>query len=199
MKIISSRQFDARRPRWFGLPACVLVGAIGVSARPSATTVVTPSGASTVKAASPPAPVVSAGTGTAPLSPVPERSAIKPGSRALPGSQLRDPFRGPEEVKPAAAPASHAEKPRPPGLRGLLVDRVRLQGIVREEMGSKMMAMVASQNNLSYFLHENDHFYDGVVSKITPDALYIRRTGSGPHPGSGEVVLRLGPGPGGQP
>jgi hypothetical protein len=112
---------------------------------------------------------------------------------------LRDPFRAPEEAKPAAGPAKPASaKPRPPGIRGLLVDQLRLQGIVREEVTHRMIAMVAGQSNLSYFLRVGDQLYDGEVSRITPDALYIRRTGPVSAAVTNEIALRIGPGAGGQ-
>ncbi len=78
------------------------------------------------------------------------------------------------------------------------MDQVRLQGVVREEVTHHMIAMVAGQSNLSYFLREGDQLFDGQVIRITSDALYIRRTGSAPHAGSGEIALRIGPGAGGQ-
>jgi hypothetical protein len=114
-------------------------------------------------------------------------------------SHLRDPFRAPEEVKPSSTRLDpQAAKPRPPGVRGLLVDQLRLQGVVREDASHRMLAMVAGPSNLSYFVHEGDQLYDGQVSRITPDAVYIQRTGSAPGRGSREIALRLGPGSGGQ-
>jgi len=112
---------------------------------------------------------------------------------------LRDPFLAPEDEKPDARSAKPvAAKPRPPGIRGLLVEQIRLQGIVREAVSHSMIAMVASQSNLSYFLHEGDQLYDGQVSRITPDTLYLRRTGAVPAAVPNEITLRLGPAAGGQ-
>jgi len=112
---------------------------------------------------------------------------------------LRDPFRAPEDEKPGAGIAkSNAAKPRPPGVRGLLVEQIRLQGIVREQLSQRMIAMVTGQSNLSYFLHEGDQLYDGEVTRITPDTLYVRRTGGAPLALPNEIALRIGPGAGGQ-
>lgn len=80
----------------------------------------------------------------------------------------------------------------------MLVEQIRLQGIVREAVGHRMTAMVASQSNLSYFLHEGDQLYDGEVSRITPDTLYIRRTGGVQGAVMNQIALRIGPGAGGQ-
>lgn len=61
-----------------------------------------------------------------------------------------------------------------------------------------MIAIVAGQSNLSYFLHEGDRLYDGEVVRIAPDALYVRRTGGAPAAVPDEIALRIAPGAGGQ-
>lgn len=112
---------------------------------------------------------------------------------------LRDPFREPEATKPGNAQARDSQ-PRPAGVRGLLVNQLRLQGIIREEGTQAMIAMVTNQTNLSYFLRENDQLFDGVVSRITPDVVYIRQKTSDTKGSaiSGEVVLHIEPVAGGQ-
>lgn len=181
------------------LAACLMVGRAALRAQPEAATAVVRGGATATKPASPapsnaPAPAASL---------APRENALpsprpKAGSPADAASHLRDPFRAPEEEKATGSAKPAAAKPRPPGLRGLLVEQLRLQGIVREEVSHRMIAMVAGQSNLSYFLHEGDRLYDGEVSRITPDTLYIRRTGAAPPAIPNEIALRIGPGAGGQ-
>jgi len=79
-----------------------------------------------------------------------------------------------------------------------MIGQLRLEGIVQERGSHLMIALVTGGSNLAYFLRENDRLYDGMVSRIDPDALYLRRNVSGSNGGAkgGEVVLRLGPGKG---
>jgi len=198
MNIFRKSRSFARHLVWLGL--AILAPGARANLHASSTTVANPPAATATRAANPGAPRTPAPAANAALpTPTPQPPDVRPAGRAT--SHLRDPFRAPEEVKPAAsAPADpRPAKPRPPGVRGLPVDQLRLQGVVREDLSHRMLALVAGPSNLSYFVHEGDQFYDGQVSRITPDAIYIRRTGSAPGPGSREIALRLGPGAGGQP
>ncbi len=61
-----------------------------------------------------------------------------------------------------------------------------------------MIAVVDNVSNRAYFLRENDAVYNGIVTKITPDAVIFRENALDQ---SGkvvtrEVVKRLGQGPG---
>ena len=62
----------------------------------------------------------------------------------------------------------------PPGVRGLLISQLRLEGVVREQTANKMIAVVTNETRRAYFLTENESVYNGVVSKITPDAVYFK-------------------------
>jgi Tfp pilus assembly protein PilP len=62
---------------------------------------------------------------------------------------------------------------RPPGLRGLLIAQLTLKGVVRDGATHKMIAVVTNRSNRAYFLREGEAVYDGVVNKITPDAVYF--------------------------
>jgi dUTPase len=62
----------------------------------------------------------------------------------------------------------------PPGTRGLVIAQLVLEGIVRMDSTNKMIAVVTNNTRRAYFLRENDAVYDGVVSKITPDAIYFQ-------------------------
>ena len=86
----------------------------------------------------------------------------------------------------------------PAGKRGLLISQLKLEGVVRQQSANKMTAMVVDQRKLAYFLHENDSVYNGVVSKITPDAVYFKENvlDSNGRVTTREVVKRLGSAPG---
>lgn len=115
-------------------------------------------------------------------------STVRPG--------LRDPFRNQESLGvPGVVTKPKDTRPRPPGVRGLLVSQLRLQGIVQEEATHSMIAMVTNASNLSYFVRENQRLYDGVVTRITPSAIYLRPDGPGSAAGAKlqDVVLRIGP------
>jgi hypothetical protein len=105
----------------------------------------------------------------------------------------RDPFKLPPAPQMKGG-RDEADGPLPPGIRGLVIGRLRLKGIVREEDSKTMIAVVANRANLAYFLHIHEDVYNGVVSRITPDAIYFqeKRLDSGGRIEAREVVLRLG-------
>lgn len=113
----------------------------------------------------------------------------------------RDPFRLPTPVVAGASQQSWEEitGPLPPGIRGLVVSQLRLEGLVREDLSNTMIAIVTNNTNRAYFLREKDEVYHGVVSKITIDVIYFKVEY---HDAQGkvqtrEVAIRLGSGPGG--
>lgn len=57
----------------------------------------------------------------------------------------------------------------PPGVRGLQVSTLRLDGVVRAPNG--MIAVVTNPQSRTYFLREGDQLYDGRVEKISMDAV----------------------------
>jgi len=114
----------------------------------------------------------------------------------------RDPFKLPE----AAGGAVNAEGIRemapggvlPPGVRGLMISQLKLEGVVREQTANKMIAVVTNETRRAYFLTENESVYNGVVSKITPDAVYFKENvlDAEGRVTTREVVKRLGSAPG---
>ncbi len=63
----------------------------------------------------------------------------------------------------------------PPGTRGLVINQLKLQGVVRLDLSNSMIAVVVPvYANRAYFLRENDAVYNGAVSKITPDSIYFK-------------------------
>jgi len=88
----------------------------------------------------------------------------------------RDPFKA--WVVPTAgrrATGGEGYGTLPPGIRGLVISELRLEGVVREDSSHTMIAVVTNYTKRAYFLRVNDAVYNGVVSKITPEAVYFRQ------------------------
>lgn len=81
----------------------------------------------------------------------------------------RDPFEA--LIRPSDPNAAHANLP--PGIAGLQVATLRLQGMVKTPDG--MVAVVANPQDSVYFLHDGDHVYDGVVEKIGIEDVTFRQ------------------------
>lgn len=118
--------------------------------------------------------------------------------RAADGS-IRDPFRLPPPPAEGGPGGEMVTGPLPPGSRGLIIDQLKLEGIVRQGKDNpKMIAVLANPANRAYFLHENDPLYNGVITKITPDSVYFKedvRDAAG-NTTSREVIKKLAPAPG---
>jgi len=139
------------------------------------------------------APVAAAATRTSPVKPSKQRLDEE---RAMVSAMAgkRDPFKvpPPPQIKDGG---DTMDGPFPPGARGLVIGLLRLKGIVREEDSKTMIAVVTNRANLAYFLHIHEDVYNGVVSRITPDAIYFQQKSldTGGRIEAREVVLRLGP------
>ena len=110
----------------------------------------------------------------------------------------RDPFKLPGPPVTAAEGGPAPISNLPPGTRGLVINLLRVEGIVRLDTTSTMIAVVDTNANRAYFLRENDAIFNGVVAKITPDSVIFRENvldASG-KVYTREVVKRLGQGPG---
>ena len=125
------------------------------------------------------------------------KTKTTPSQRAALAVGKRDPFKiplvptgkGGGEVMDSAPGGA-----LPPGVRGLLISQLRLEGVVRQQTANKMIAVVTNETRRAYFLHESDSVYNGVVSKITPDAIYFKENvldGNG-RVTTREVMKRLG-------
>ena len=77
----------------------------------------------------------------------------------------RDPFAA--LIHASDSNAGHSNLP--PGIAGLQVSTIQLQGMVKTSGG--MVAVVANPQDRVYFLHDGDHIYDGVVEKIGLDEI----------------------------
>ena len=81
----------------------------------------------------------------------------------------RDPF----AALIRASDPSDSHSNLPPGIAGLQVATVRLEGMVKTSDG--LVAVVANPQDRVYFLHDGDHIYDGVVEKIGLDDITFRQ------------------------
>ncbi|HUL16119.1 MAG TPA: hypothetical protein VLV88_08995 [Terriglobales bacterium] len=63
----------------------------------------------------------------------------------------------------------------PPGIAGLQVSTLRLDGIVKAPNG--MIAVVTNPQSRTYFLREGDQLYDGKVDKIAMDSVTFHEEG----------------------
>ncbi|MFZ0414710.1 MAG: hypothetical protein WBD23_11075 [Candidatus Acidiferrales bacterium] len=75
-------------------------------------------------------------------------------------THARDPFS--PLVRATEPSAGHSNLP--PGIAGLQVATVRLEGMIKTPDG--VMAVVANPEDHVYFLHTGDHIFDGLVEKI---------------------------------
>jgi hypothetical protein len=111
----------------------------------------------------------------------------------------RDPFRPLVTPGTGGHPAAGGiSGPLPAGVRGLVISELRVEGLVRLESAHDMIAMVTNSTKRAYFLRVNDTVYNGVVSKITPEAVYFKENAlslSG-RVTTHEVEIKLGAAPG---
>jgi len=145
--------------------------------------------------------------------PAPSRPAApaaqNPAPRAAPAAQTaprpatapstvarRDPF-DPLLGRTTAQGAPVPER-LPPGKAGLMIGTLRIDGLVRGPNG--MIAVVSNPQQRVYFLREGDRIFDGLVVRITMEAVSFRQTGRDAFGASTEreVIRRLYPNPGEQ-
>ncbi len=142
-------------------------------------------------------PQAAAGAKKAPAAKKAQVLASPPPRLAIEGR--RDPFKlPPPPGKGGSQEGDGITGPLPPGKRGLVIARLRLEGIVRLDTTNEMIAVVDTNANRAYFLRENDAVFNGVVTKITPDSVYFRENALDQEGRvqSREVVKRLSQRPG---
>ena len=107
----------------------------------------------------------------------------------------RDPF---DTLLTKARSGNAPPENLPPGKAGLIVDTLRIGGIVHSPNG--MIAIVSNSQQRVYFLREGDKLYDGTVEKITLDAISFQEIGKDAFgkPLERVVTKRLYPSPGEQ-
>ena len=107
----------------------------------------------------------------------------------------RDPF---DTLLTKARETNAPPENLPPGKAGLIVETLRINGIVRSPNG--VIAIVSNSQQRVYFLKEGDKLYDGSVQKIALDAISFQEVGKDAFgkPLERTVTKRLYPSPGEQ-
>jgi Tfp pilus assembly protein PilP len=112
------------------------------------------------------------GLGKRPAVKRPPKPMIEAENLEQPKVARRDPF---EAMIGHEQTATVGTRVLPPGIRGLQVSTVRLDGVVRGPNG--MIAVVSNPQSRTYFLREGDELYDGKVEKIAMDGVSFHETG----------------------
>ncbi len=105
----------------------------------------------------------------------------KPGKPATPRppapvlSEVRQARRDPFESLIGRNQGKGVAPNLPPGIHGLQVSTLRLDGVVKAPNG--MIAVVSNPQSRTYFLREGDHLYDGSVEKISMDGVSFHEEG----------------------
>lgn len=105
-----------------------------------------------------------------------EREMLEGESFSYDPAGRRDPFRSLR----AGFERSYDEEaePRPPGLPGMAVDELRLEGIIETPNG--ILAFVQGRDNISYILRPGTKLYDGEVKEIQFDRIVFRKQSNDP-------------------
>ena len=88
----------------------------------------------------------------------------------------RDPFRSLQEGFEEEEVGSG--KVRPPGLAGMLVEELRVEGIIQTPSG--ILAFVQGRDNLSYIIRPGTKLYNGEVKEIYPDRVVFKQQAADP-------------------
>jgi Tfp pilus assembly protein PilP len=134
------------------------------------------------------------GATKAPSGNSPKPPAEKPAAEKAPVAR-RDPF---DTLLTKARAGDAPPENLPPGKAGLIVETLRIDGIVRSP--NAMIAIVSNSQQRVYFLREGDKLYDGSVEKIALDAISFHEIGKDAFgkPLDRVVTKRLYPSPGEQ-
>lgn len=109
-----------------------------------------------------------------PKTPKPVETAINPDEPKEGEEKVarRDPF---ESLIMRQQAAGRGNPNLPPGIAGLQVSTLRLDGVVKAPNG--MIAVVSNPQSRTYFLREGDQLYDGRVEKIAMDGVAFHEIG----------------------
>jgi hypothetical protein len=97
-----------------------------------------------------------------------EESALAGRAYSYDPAGRRDPFRS-LLVRPEKEGPGH----RPPGISGIAIDDIVLQGIWKTRAG--YVAQIRATDNKSYLLRSGDQLYDGEVLRIGPNEVTFRQ------------------------
>jgi Tfp pilus assembly protein PilP len=107
----------------------------------------------------------------APAAPRPAGTPAEKPKKEAPAAR-RDPFAA---LLSKARPGNGEPANLPPGKAGLIINTLRVQGIVQGPNG--MIAVVSNPDQRVYFLRDGDKLYDGSVEKITLGAVSFHEVG----------------------
>ena len=93
-----------------------------------------------------------------------------PAARRDPFRSLLDGFEEPEEG---------VAKARPPGLPGMLVEELKVEGIIETPNG--ILAFVLGRDNVSYIIRPGTKLYNGEVADIQPKKVVFRQKVNDPN------------------
>jgi len=97
-----------------------------------------------------------------------EESALEGRSYTYDAAGRRDPFRS-LLVREQGRGGSQ----RPPGIAGITIDDISLQGIWKTTSG--YVAQIRATDNKSYLLRAGDQLYDGEVTRVGPNEVAFRQ------------------------
>lgn len=100
----------------------------------------------------------------------------------------RDPFESLLDTRPGEI---EPEVVRPPGLPGMLIEEIRVEGIIATSGG--VLAFVQGRDKLPYIIRPGTKLYNGEVVRITPEEVVFKQQVSDPKQQQPyeEVVRRL--------
>jgi hypothetical protein len=87
----------------------------------------------------------------------------------------RDPFQSLLNTRPGE---KEPEVARPPGLAGMSIEEIRVQGIVSTTSG--ILAFVQGRDKLSYIIRPGTKLFNGEVERITPSEVVFKQQVSDP-------------------
>jgi type IV pilus assembly protein PilP len=140
--------------------------ALAASAALLATAAIAASPSATPTPAPTPAPAAGESPGQALIEQ--EESAMSGRSYSYDPAGRRDPFRS-LLLRSDKGGAGH----RPPGVAGIAIDDVTLQGIWRTRAG--YVAQIRGTDNKSHLLRSGDQLFDGEVLRIAPNEVTFRQ------------------------
>jgi len=88
----------------------------------------------------------------------------------------RDPFRS--LLEGFEEPEEGLEQARPPGLPGMLIEELKVEGII--ETPSGILAFVLGRDNVSYIIRPGTKLYNGEVAEIQPKKVVFRQNVNDP-------------------
>jgi len=134
--------------------------------------VIAATAAVSARAAKPaPAPAPAAPAAAAKPAPPPDDSTVEGRQYVYDPAGRRDPFK-------SLLIRERSRESRPPGIPGLSVDEMELQGIWKTRSG--WLAQVRGSDNKSYLLRKGDVLFDGEVIDVKANELTLRQNVNDP-------------------